>query len=159
MVKENDALIYRLNDDSYREELERMKELETIFEQHRLQPSLPLDTRPSSYRLHSGTFYFKLCPAEIVDITSAEMIKGMYIPLDYWKVIVASKDTTGPKGGKRITFENVGRHFSNTLFINLVQYGWVGSPIRDNRIITQFIQKALENNRSVVLSTLTGQQS
>jgi predicted DNA-binding transcriptional regulator len=53
-----------------------------------------------------------------------------------------------------MTFENVDRYFNNTLFIDLVQNGWVGSPIKDSKIITEIIRQAMESGRSVILSSL-----
>ena len=153
MMRESDELMYRLNDKSYKKELSRMEELDQILNGN-LQLSLPLGNQPVDYRLNQGTFYFKLCPAEITDITSTAMIQGMYIPFDYWKLLICSDQTLGPKGGRRMTFDNVGRYFNNTLFIGLVQDGWVGSQIRNKDIITKVISQAIETNRSVILSSL-----
>ncbi|MBE9009997.1 hypothetical protein IQ250_07235 [Pseudanabaenaceae cyanobacterium LEGE 13415] len=152
MLREGDGLMYRLNDVSYEKEFSRMEELEHIFNNN-LQLSLPLENSLSNYRLNQGTFYFKLCPAEITDITSTDMIQGMYIPLDYWKLLICSEQTLGPRGGRRMTFNNVERYFTNTLFIQLVQEGWLGSSVENTNIITNFIRRAIEENRSVILSS------
>ncbi|MBW4515391.1 MAG: hypothetical protein KME11_09220 [Timaviella obliquedivisa GSE-PSE-MK23-08B] len=153
MMRESDGLMYRLNDESYKKELSRMEKLDQILNDN-LQLSLPLDNQLVDYRLNQGNLYFKLCPAEIIDITSTDMIQGMYIPLDYWKLLICSDQTLGPKGGRRMTFNNVGRYFNNTLFIGLVQDGWVGSQVKNEDIITEFIKQAMETNRSVILSSL-----
>ena len=153
MLQERNNTTYRLNDESYKSEISRMNELEQIFSNN-LQMSLPKNNQPSDYKLNQCAFYFKLCPAKITDINSMEMIKGMYIPLDYWKILIASEQTLGAKGGRVMTFENVDRYFNNTLFIDLVQNGWVGSPIKDSKIITEIIRQAMESGRSVILSSL-----
>ena len=91
------------------------------------------------YRLHSGVFYFKLCPAEIFEPTSTDMISGIYLPLDYWDILVDSSNIFGPKKGKHITFENVGRYFNNTFFVELVKTGWIGSMVSAKDVITTSI--------------------
>jgi len=149
MTRENyRELGYRPVGDSYQDELQRMQDIEHILSKTEDQPQFPL----VGYRLYSGTFYFKLCPAEILEPASTEMIKGMYIPLDYWELLVNSPAIIGPQGGQRITYENVGRYFNNTLFIQLVQAGWVGSRLIVKDAITDVIQQALRNKRSVMLA-------
>ena len=108
-------------------------------------------TALNDYRLNPGVFFFKLCPAETLDPTSIDMISGMYIPLDYWNVLMASPSVAGPKGGKILTFENVERHFSNSQFIDLVRYGWIGSRVAEKDMITRIVQDALQGKRSVLL--------
>jgi hypothetical protein len=125
-----------------------MNELETLFTNEPSQAPL------YNFRMHRGPFYFKLCPAEINDITSTDMIHGMYVPLDYWNLLVDSDSIVGPQGGRRITFENVGRYFNNTIFIELVQAGWFGSRVSQTNIITDIISRSLENNKSVILASL-----
>jgi len=139
---------YRPIGKSYQDELCKMLSFAEILDNTQHQIS------PSEYRFHSGMFYFKLCPADIFEPTSTEMIRGMYLPLDYWAILVDSPSILGSKGGKRITFNNVERYFNNTIFIELVESGWIGSQITDNGFITEVIQAALENKRSVILASL-----
>jgi hypothetical protein len=80
------------------------------------------------------------------------MIKGMYIPLDYWEMLLESPDITGPRGGKRITYDNVGRYFNNTLFIDLMQSGWIGSTSYDKAVISEVIRAAIAGDRSLILA-------
>jgi len=89
----------------------------------------------------------------VLDLTSTDMIKGMYVPLEYWDALLKSSNIIGEKGGRRITYENVERYFNNTLFIQLVQSGWVGSNLAGTDVLTQLIRAALEND-SVLLATL-----
>jgi hypothetical protein len=89
----------------------------------------------------------------VLDLTSTDMIKGMYVPLEYWDALLKSPNIVGENGGRRITFDNVERYFNNTLFIQLVQSGWVGSNLAGTGVLTQLINSALENN-SVLLAAL-----
>lgn len=146
MTKQNGQLGYRPTEASYRSELERMREFERSFRTGKSQTDL------FGYRLHSGVFYFKLCPAEVLEPTSTEMIPGMYIPLDYWDILVSSRNIVGPRGGKCITYDNVGRYFNNTFFVDLVKAGWIGSAVIENDVITKIIRAALDRKRSVILA-------
>lgn len=148
MERENRELIYRPTDRSYARELKRMQDFERRLTWSRRRS----DSGLSGYRLHNGFFFFKLCPADGFDPLSSEMVRGLYIPLDYWEMLVEAPDTLGPRGGRCITYGNVGRHFNNSLFIELVQEGWIGSVTAHTDVITEAIAEAVHNDRSVVLA-------
>jgi hypothetical protein len=148
--KDEGEAVYRLGDKSYHNELQRMQDFDGLL--MKAKPHLLFDL--NDYRLHSGTAYFKLCPAEVIDLTSTDMIKGMYIPLDYWELLIKSPKTVGPKGGKLLTFDNVERYFNNTLFIELVQAGWIGSKLMQTNALTDLIKNSINNDRSVLLASL-----
>lgn len=150
MERDKGEAIYRPIDKSYRAELQRMREFEQMVAGIEITSPLPL----KSYRLHPGTFYFKLCPSEVIDITSTEMIKGMYIPLDYWELLMNSPNILGPKGGRQVSFDNVGRYFNNTLFIELVKLGLIGSRLVSTEALSEITQRAIEEGRSVILASM-----
>jgi len=148
MRREDHNLGYRPIDEPYKGELQRMQKFERILSKSTGHQESFLD----GYRLFPGFFYFKLCPADMLDPTSPEMIKGMYIPLDYWEMLVESPDIIGRRGGKCISYDNVGRYFNNTLFIELVQSGWIGSRSYDITVISEVIQAAIAGDRSLTLA-------
>jgi hypothetical protein len=150
MEKETSGMVYRLGDKTYEAELQRMRYYEGILKK----ANLPLMFDLKDYRLHPGTAYFKLCPVEALDLASTDMIKGMYIPLDYWDALLKSPNIFGQRGGRQITFENVERYFNNTLFIHLAQAGWIGSNLEGTDILTKLIRLALEGDRSLILAAL-----
>lgn len=150
MVKEEGEALYRPIDKSYRAELQRMREFERMI----AEIEDPSATALRNYRLHPGIFYFKLCPSEVLDVTSTEMIKGMYIPLDYWELLMNSPDILGPKGGRQVTYENVGRYFNNTLFIEMVKLGLIGSRLISTEALSEITQKSIEEGRSVILASM-----
>jgi hypothetical protein len=147
MTQENDETSYRPMDKSYERELARMQDFERTFLKG--QQGINLE----QYRLHPGGFYFKLCPYKVFDPTSLEMIPGMYLPLDYWEHLVNSPTISGSKGGKRITYRNVGRHLYNS-FVDLAKAGWIGSRGIQTTAITEIIQEAISDKKSVVLAAL-----
>lgn len=48
---------------------------------------------------------------------------GMYLPLDYWRRLVADDAALGKRGGRLVTYENVGRKLSESEFIALIAGG------------------------------------
>ncbi len=138
--------VYRPIDKSYSEEIKRMREFERIAIR---KENLALLT---DYRFNDNAFYLKLCPAELIDPASSEMIRGMYFPLSYWERLLSSTDTTGPRGGKYVSYRNAGRYFTNTAFIELVQAGWIGTRNITSMQLNSLIQKILESGKSLVLA-------
>ena len=148
MTKDGKSLSYRPVDNSYAAEIVRMESF------RRKSPDAE-ESCPNDYRLSDEFFYFKLCPATIKEPMSTKMITGMYIPLPYWKILLSSDSTLGERGGRKLSYSNIDRHITNTLFTELVQNGWIGSQVSDTDQITKQIQQSITNDRSLVLANYT----
>ncbi len=151
MYREEDAdgrtvSAYRPVDKSYRHEITRM---DAYLARRKLQPP----AAPPGMRLSSNPFLFKLCPKVVLDPLSTKALQGMYLPFEYWKLLVSSPTVRGSRGGIRITYENAGRHINNGLFVELVQDGWIGSAVSEERQLSGLIAGALEGSRSVVYAS------
>lgn len=147
MTLEDDQVFrYRASDESYRQELARMQAFAALHP-----PSRSL-ARLEDYRLHSNGFYFKLCPAIDFRPYAADIIRGMYIPLDYWESLIAAPEARGPRGGIGITYDNVGRYITNTLFIDLVQEGWIGTKVEATASLEEILRYSLESGHSLILA-------
>lgn len=131
---------------NYYDEIERMHEFERICVSDENVNDI------NDYRYNSQVFYFKLCNAESVNLNSSEMIRGLYLPLEYWDRLLSSEFSTGPRGGKYIGYSNCGRHFNNSLFIDMVKSGWVGSRRVTSNQITKIINTVLTTGKSLVLA-------
>lgn len=131
-------------DKGYEKELSRMKGFETE------NPDVPDEWGLEEYRLHSRAFYWKLCENVSFKPTATELIRGIYLPLDYWELLLKDKRVSGPRDGIAIGRFNVGRHINNTLFIALVQDGWIGSRAGRSAVINEIIRQCLENGKSVI---------
>lgn len=107
---------------------------------------------PFHYRLHPGTCYLKLCPDGEFRPRDGELIRGMYLPLDYWDALDASGAILGPRGGTAVTFENASRHINSTLFASLVRDGWVGSRGESSGVLRQVVEELLQAGHSVTLA-------
>lgn len=135
--------VYRPVDANYKRELARM-------DAYLASRKTVLPITRTDFRLSSNAFLFKLCPKITFDPLSTSPIKGMYLPLDYWKLLVSSAEVRGPKGGVQITYDNAGRYFDNAAFVKLVEDGWIGSSIVEERELSSLIRSGLEGNRSVL---------
>jgi len=140
---ESNKAIYRPIDSSYHTEIQRMQNCLDNMPKYSSKKIL-------EFRLSHNPFFFKLCPKITFEPLSDELIKGMYIPFDYWKVLVEDPEAKGPRGGIQITYENTDRHFNNTSFVNLIKDGWIGSPVQAEDQLSKLISAGLEGNRSVI---------
>ncbi len=146
MIKETDLYIYRPTDLTYKSEIERMNSfMKTI--------NLDITNKDlENYRFNNDLFYFKLCPARIENSHSNKMVSGMYIPLELWTILLNDDCTNGPKGGKQLSFNNTGRYFNNTQFVNLAQNGWIGSRIENLETVTDIIAASINSDNSLTLA-------
>lgn len=129
-----------------RKELDRMR---------RIMPSGEGPFSIREFRLDPFGAYLKLCPSTVTDAFAEDLIKGMYLPLGYWDVLVDSPNVLGPKGGVVINYDNVGRYMNNSIFIDLVGASWIGSSGATTKQITAVIRGALQT-RSLILAEASG---
>src|SRR5262249_14390537 len=109
-------------------------------------------TEMNEYRLDSNWFYFKLCDPYEFKPVSPDLADGIYIPLEYMDLLLKSPQVRGERGGVKITYKNVGRHFPNSFFMKLVEEGLIGSyPETSERIFAE-VERSLGNDRSVTLA-------
>jgi len=104
------------------------------------------------YRLDPGPFYFKIGDASSCGIDTTTMVPGMYIPLAYWRRLVTDSVAKGARNGVRITREAAGRYITNTLFVELVQGGWIGSRTCRSGVISRIIKAWLHGGHSLILA-------
>lgn len=146
MTKETDLYVYRPTDSTYISEINRMNAFMKTITLKETNKNL------QNYRFNKDLFYFKLCPAKIENPNSNQMVKGMYLPLELWTVLLDDDSTNGPKGGKQLSYNNTERYFNNTQFINLAQNGWIGSKIEDLKNVTDIILASINSDNSLTLA-------
>jgi len=146
MEKEGIDAVYRFPNDQLTEEIDRMDAVnsELIKAQS--------NTEADGFRLSENPFFLKMCPRIIFQPDNVGLIKGMYLPLEYWKLLSNHPDMLGPKGGKRLSYKNVRRYFDNTEFVTLASGGWVGTNIEQSKLLEKAIRSTLESGRSVVFA-------
>jgi hypothetical protein len=136
-------LVYR-PDAQLAAELERMRAIKAAKD----------DKMPGSFRLDKGCCFLKFCkPIVSLDYSPRDLVSGMYLPLRYYDVLATSAQTKGPKGGTVLSFDTVGRHIDNTLFVSLVRGGWIGSRGPASARLTNLVLEGLAAHRSVTVAS------
>lgn len=110
------------------------------------------DPGRDAFRLHGGPFFLKLCSRHLFNPDDSGLFPGMYLPLDYWRRLVQDPATLGERGGRLVTYENVGRKLSEGEFVALVAGGWVGTGAAQSRILEAVVRDVLEHGKAVALA-------
>lgn len=140
------SAIYR-PDASFDTELARMIQFRAAFVD-----SWQVADGKSAYRLSGDGFYFKFCSRIQLEVLSEGLLPGMYLPREYLQAALADPAARGPLGGRKLTFENAGRHMSNTLFADLLRDGWIGTRTVSSAQVTEIVRASLTAMRSVVVA-------
>ncbi len=148
LSKEGGRWRYRPSDDkNFQNELDRMTRCQLL-----MQGSGASVQAPQSFRLYPDPFHFKFCRSEVDEPASAEMIPGIYVPLTYLIRFQDSDIARGPRKGVYIGEDNIGRNYSNTLFIELVRNGWVGSYDLSTDGLKKVFHELIATGRSTILA-------
>lgn len=138
--------IFRPTGDQYESELQRMRKAASHTASR-----TPI-SRLRDFRLYGQAFFFKLCPPSNFRSPPDQLIRGYYFPLDYWDLLVRSSSARGSRGGLGITDKNARRSINNTLFIELLQDGWIGSAGRTTLDLIKLVRDAVSARRAVVVA-------
>lgn len=103
------------------------------------------------FRLHDNPFFLKFCPRIVFNPDDAGLVPGMYLPLDYWRLMENDPALMGERGGQLLTYRNVGRYLDNTSFATLVGKAWVGTTITQSAVLEDLVRDTLEQGRSVAI--------
>ncbi len=132
--------------DQFSDEIHRM---ETLLEVLRKMPN-GLD--PNGYRFTDNPFFLKFCPRVVFNPDDKGLFKGIYLPLDLWKQAEAAGQFDGKRGGKVLTYDNVGRRINNSEFVKLVADSWVGTTIEQSKFLSVLIRNVLETGKTLTLA-------
>ena len=132
MDKRDDEFEFRWQpEDQFSNEIKRM---EILLEKLKKTPS---GRAPDGYRFTENPFFLKFCPRTVFNPDDMGLFRGIYLPLDLWRRADAAGRFTGTRGGKVLTYENVGRRLNNTEFITLVAGSWVGTSIEQSAVLEE----------------------
>ena len=147
MEKRNDEVGFRWQDkDKFCDEIERMEALLVELR------ALPSGNNPDGFRFDDNPFFLKFCPRVVFNPDDKGLFKGIYLPLDLWRRADAAGRFIGKRGGKVLTYENVGRRINNSEFVTLVAGSWVGTSIEQSAVLGELIRKVLEIGRTVTIA-------
>lgn len=144
---EKRAALFRFPQSQLTEEIERMDRLLDQLS------ALSVTKTSRNFRLNENPFYLKFCPRiQKFEPNSTALTSGMYIPLDLWKRLEADSSLNGPRGGKSLTYQNVGRFVDNGSFAMLVERAWIGTTINASKILAEWIRHISKSGRSITLA-------
>jgi hypothetical protein len=103
----------------------------------------------TDYRLNNQVFYFKFCD-ERQNIYSKDLSSGFYLPKDYFLLINELQKEEDKH--VNISYETVTRYLTNTVFIDLIKYGLIGTKVNDSNLVSNIIRELLSNNKSLILA-------
>ena len=146
MEKEGDKFVFRLPNLQFSEEISRMDSIIKSLK------SMGNNGFINDYRFTENPFFVKICPRLEFDPYNVGLSTGMYIPLDYIKMLENDKCIEGKHGGKVISYDNVGRYLDNTGFKTIIESGWVGTNQNQSLLIEKIIKDILENGKTAVLA-------
>lgn len=112
----------------------------------------PPNTSHDGYRITENPFFMKLCSRIVFNPDDIGLVSGMYLPLDYWKLLVQSPSAKGSRGGHLVTFENAGRYFDNTSFTTIVSKAWIGTTPSQSVVLKEAILQTLETGKAVTIA-------
>lgn len=141
---------YRFYDDD-RDQIKQMQQFE--YSRSDLEDT-PKDM--DSYRLYPGGFYLRLSAPETYTPLSPELMRGLYLPVDFWPLVEASPRVTGSNKGARVSYTNT-RYLNNTLFSELAQYGWIGTKQRHTDALTKELIKIIQITLDAKKSAMIGE--
>jgi len=146
MEKEKEKFIFRLPNTQFTDEISRMDSILQSLSAFQNNGSIV------DFRINNNPFFIKICPRIVFEPDDVGLSSGMYLPLDYLKILQLDKSIAGSKGGLGISFDNVGRYFDNTAFKTIIEGGWIGTNISQSILLEQIIRNILVNGRTAVVA-------
>jgi hypothetical protein len=143
---DDEGAIFRFPNDQLTQEIERMENILAALRAY------PVSAEADDFRFNDNPFFLKLCPRIRFDPDGTALSKGMYLPLDYWKVISLHPNMQGPKGGRQISYRNVRRYLDNSQFATLVAGSWIGTNLHQSDLLKQAIYNTLETGKAAVIA-------
>jgi hypothetical protein len=107
---------------------------------------------PDQWRIGPDFSFLKLAQDRAPDRTAFGMIPGMYLPLSYIDILLKDDMTLGPRGGRRLGYDTVGRYLSNKQFIELTAHGLVGTIGVSPDQVKNIVHELLNDNDSLVIA-------
>lgn len=144
MEKEDKEFVFRLPNDQLIEEISRMESIRSMLNSKANSDSI------NDFRLDLDPFFIKFCPRLDFEPDDAGLSHGMYLPLRYFYLLQNDNSIKGIRGGKSISYLNVGRYLNNTSFKTIIEGAWLGTNSKQSEILSQMIRLTIENGKSIV---------
>ena len=149
MESDKHGAVFRIPNQQLTKEIKRMDRV--LAELRKCLSSADRD----GFRLNENPFFLKFCPRTVFNPDDTGLVPGMYLPLDYWKRSETDQGLVGPRGGRRLTYQTVGRYFNNTSFVTLVANAWVGTTHTQSAVLKEVIRTIIESGKAVAVAVKT----
>ncbi|MGW1809151.1 hypothetical protein [Streptomyces sp. NPDC002078] len=115
--------------------------------------------RPHEWRLGKDACFLKFAHWRHGAPPSSDLAPGMYLPLSYARVLLGDDCTRGPRDGRIISYERVGRYLVSSQFTELVKHGLVGTVGTSVEQLREFGLKRAQEGYSVVMGVETSEET
>lgn len=140
LEKECDSWIFRDNNNQLRDEAERMNSIKEILN----------DNSQNEYRLNPSPFFLRFIKRQ----SSGNNPVSFCISLDHYQQIMNQPVTLGPRGGRRIGYDEMQKHYiGKSELEGLIRSGYVGTYSQDTdniHAIIHLISSGQQNNGLVI---------
>ena len=101
------------------------------------------------YRIHRNPFFFKF----VRRVGTGHSHQSYVLSLDHLNQLLRSEKGKGPKGGLRISFENLeGVYLRDSDLISLIRSGYIGTHRKESDAVQPFVSAAARGDRAIVLA-------
>jgi hypothetical protein len=115
----------------------------------------PLASTGMGYRFVHNPFFLKFCDRVSFDLHNTELIKGRYLPFDYWKLFEQECALVGERGGRFVTPESMERYLAKDVFISLVEHAWIGTSPEQTAILEPIVREIIGSGRPLTVAIKT----
>lgn len=140
LEQEGDSWIFRDNNNQLRDEVERMNSVNGILN----------DNSQNEYRLNPSPFFLRFIKRQ----SSGNNPVSFCISLDHYQQIMNQPVTLGPRGGRRIGYDEMKKHYiGKSELEGLIRSGYVGTYSQDTdniHKIIHLISSGQQNNGLVI---------
>jgi hypothetical protein len=152
---------YRVFDDNERGEQFRLPNKQLTEELGRMDAVLDKlrTVTPAStgigYRFVQNPFFLKFCKRVSFELHSTDLIKGRYLPFDYWKIFEHEGALVGERGGRFVTPVSIERYLAQDVFISFVEHAWLGNFPEQSAILEPIVAEILRTGRPLTVAIKT----
>lgn len=130
LEKENEQWIFR-HDNQIKEEIKRMKNITSCLRNEE-------NLHENEYRINSNPFFLRFIKRKL---DNSNQVSSFAIPLAHYEKLMNLDITTGSRGGKRLDFEMMNKHYLTKSGLEaLIKSGYIGTYSSD----TEELEKVIE---------------
>jgi hypothetical protein len=141
MLRDDDGQWRYHGDRHIRAELNRMRQVDDDC----------LANADGEYRLVPTPCLVKLVKADHFSADVDSLLSGMYLTRAHFQQTLDDPALRGPRGGISLGFDNVHRRLTNSMFIDLLKGGWIGSTGSGTSLVAEQVQASLNGHRALIL--------